>query len=79
LMPLVSNKIIGFDAETGKQAVTATAAGEVGQQPYVRRGVRQTQPQLITVSREGQLQGFGRRYEPVPGPLSVLPGLPTVP
>lgn len=79
LMPLVSNKIIGFDAETGKQAVTATAAGEVGQQPYVRRGVRQTQPQLITVSREGQLQGFGRRYEPGPGPLSVLPGLPTVP
>lgn len=79
LMPLVSNQIVGFDAETGKQAVTATAAGEIGQQPYVRRDVRQTQPQLITVSREGQLQGFGRRYEPLPQPLPDLPGLPSVP
>jgi len=41
--------------------------------------VRRTQPQLITVSREGQLQGFGRRFEPVPQPLPELPGLPTVP
>lgn len=79
LMPLVSNQIIGFDAETGKQAVTATAAGEIGQQPYVRRDVRATQPQLITVSREGQLQGFGRRYEPLPQAFAELPGLPSVP
>ncbi len=41
--------------------------------------VRQTSPQLITVSREGQLQGFGRRYEPVPQLLTELPGLPAVP
>jgi outer membrane protein assembly factor BamB len=78
-MPLVSSQILGFDPETGKPTVTATAAGEIGVQPYVRRDVRRTQVQLITVSREGQLQGFGRRFEPVPQPLGELPGLPAVP
>ncbi len=79
LQPLVSSQIVGFDPVTGKPTVTATAAGEIGVQPYVRLNVRQTSPQLITVSREGQLQGFGRRYEPVPQPLAELPGLPAVP
>ena len=79
LMPLVSNQIVGFDPATGKPSVTAVAAGEIGVQPYVRRDVRQTLPQLITVSREGQLQGFGRRFEPVPQPIAELPGLPAVP
>ena len=79
VMPLVSSQIVGLDAVTGKPTVTATAAGEIGVQPYVRLNVRQTSPQLITVSREGQLQGFGRRYEPVPQLLTELPGLPVVP
>lgn len=79
LQPLVSSQIVGFDPATGKPTVTATAAGEIGVQPYVRLNVRQTSPQLITVSREGQLQGFGRRYEPVPQLLTELPGLPAVP
>ncbi len=79
LMPLVSNQILGFDPETGKPTVTAAAAGEIGLQPYVRRDVRQTLPQLITVSREGQLQGFGRRFEPVPQPLGRASGAPAVP
>lgn len=79
LMPLVSNQIIGFKADSGKQAVTAAAAGEVGLQPYVRPDVRQTQPQVITVSRDGQLQGFGRRFEPLPQPLADLPGMVTNP
>jgi outer membrane protein assembly factor BamB len=79
VMPLVSSQIIGFDPETGKPTITATAASEIGLQPYVRRGVRQTQPQLITVSREGQLQGFGRRFEPVPQRLTELVGLPATP
>jgi outer membrane protein assembly factor BamB len=79
LMPLVSNQIVGFDPETGKPSVTAAAAGEIGLQPYVRRDARQTLPRLITVSREGQLQGFGRRFEPVPTALAELPGLPAVP
>ena len=79
LMPLVSKQIVGFDPVTGNRSVTAVAAEEIGLQPYVRRDVRQTLPQLITVSREGQLQGFGRRYEPIPQPLAELPGAPAVP
>jgi len=79
LMPLVSNQVVGFDPASGKPNATAAAAGEIGQQPYVRRDVRLTLPQLITVSREGQLQGFGRRFEPVPQPLAELPGLPATP
>lgn len=79
LMPLVSSQIVGFDAVTGTPSVTATAIGEIGLQPYVRRDAGLTQTRLITVSREGQLQGFGRRYEPVPQPLAELVGLPTVP
>lgn len=79
LQPLVSSQILGFDVATGKPTVTATAAGEIGVQPYVRLNVRQTLPQLITVSREGQLQGFGRRYEPVPQLLTELPGLTSTP
>jgi outer membrane protein assembly factor BamB len=79
LMPLVSKQIVGFDPATGKPSVTAAAAEEIGLQPYVRRDVRQTLPQLITVSREGQLQGFGRRFEPVPQTLAELPGAPAVP
>jgi outer membrane protein assembly factor BamB len=79
VMPLVSSLIVGFDPVSGKPTVTATAAGEIGLQPYVRRDVRRTLPQLITVSREGQLQGFGRRFEPIPQLLTELPGLPAVP
>ena len=79
LMPLVSNQIVGFDPVTGKQTLTAATAGEIGLQPHVRLGVRQTLPQLITVSREGQLQGFGRRFEPVPQLLPELFGSATVP
>ena len=79
LMPLVSNQILGFDPKTGTPNATAAAAGEIGQQPYVRRDVRSTLPQLITVSRDGQLQGFGRRVEPVPAPLGELPGAAAVP
>jgi outer membrane protein assembly factor BamB len=78
-MPLVSSQILGFDPESGEQIAAATAAGEIGLQPYVRRDVRQTLPLLITVSREGQLQGFGRRFEPVPQLLPELFGSPAVP
>jgi hypothetical protein len=79
VMPLVSSQIVGFDPATGKPTVTAAAAGEIGLQPHVRQGARQTLPQLITVSREGQLQGFGRRYEPIPQLLTEMLGLPTTP
>jgi outer membrane protein assembly factor BamB len=80
LMPMVSSEIAGFHPDTGEPAVTVRAAGEIGAQPHFRPAVRPTSPQLITVSREGQLQGFGRRFEPVPEPLQVpLLGSPALP
>jgi len=78
-MPLVSSQILGFDPATGKQTATATTAGEIGLQPHVRRDVRQTLPLLVTMSRDGQLQGFGRRFEPVPQLLPELVGTPATP
>jgi len=60
--------------------VTARAAGEIGAQPFIRTATRVTAPQLITVSREGQLQGFGRRFEPPPQQLQIpLLGAAAVP
>jgi outer membrane protein assembly factor BamB len=80
LMPMVSSEIAGFDPETGKPTVTVRAAGEIGTQPFVRAATRITLPLLITVSREGQLQGFGRRFEPLPQQLPVpLIGAQAVP
>src|SRR5688572_11053698 len=80
LMPLVSSEIGGYEPETGKLAVTVVAAGEIGRQPFIRAGVKRTAPVLITVSREGQLQGFGRRFEPVPVLLTTPPiGAPALP
>lgn len=79
LMPLVSSAISGFDLETGKPTVTVQAAGEIGLQPFFRPGARATAVRLVTVSRDGQLQGFAQRFEPVPAPLAELPGKPAVP
>jgi outer membrane protein assembly factor BamB len=80
LMPMVSSEIAEFDPETGAPAVSVRAAGEIGTQPFVRTVTRLTSPQLITVSREGQLQGFGRRFEPLPQALPVpLLGAPALP
>ena len=79
-MPMVSSEILGFDPETGKPTVTVRAAGEIGLQPFFRAGMRPTAPQLITVSREGQLQGFARRFEPPQQALPIpLPGAPALP
>jgi outer membrane protein assembly factor BamB len=80
LMPMVSSEILGFDPETGTPTVTVRTAGEIGVQPFFRPGARLTAPQVITVSREGQLQGFARRFEPPPQALPFpLPGAPALP
>lgn len=79
LMPLVGSAIAGFDLELGKATVTVQSAGEIGLQPFFRPNARPTAVRLVTVSREGQLQGFAQRFEPVPVPLDVLPGVPAVP
>lgn len=78
LMPM-SSEVAGFDPETGSPTVSVRAAGEIGVQPHLRSGVKITYPRLITVSREGQLQGFGRRIEPLPQLMDVLPGSPAIP
>ncbi len=79
-MPMVSSEIAAFDPETGKPVSTVRAAGEIGVQPFYRDGTRFTAPVLITVSREGQLQGFGRRLEPPSQPLPVPAlGAPALP
>jgi len=79
LMPLVSSAIAGFDPVTGAATVTVQAAGEIGLPPFFRRDARATAVRLVTVSRDGQLQGFLQRFEPVPALLGVLPGLPVTP
>ena len=80
MMPLVSNEIQGFELETGKPAASVRAAGEIGAQPFFRASASLASPRLITVSREGQLQGFGRRFEPPPQALPApLPGAPALP
>lgn len=79
LMPLISSSIAVFDAETGKPAAPVIAAGEIGPQPFFRTGVRATAVRLVTVSRDGKLQGFAPRMEPIPGLLAELPGLAAAP
>lgn len=79
MVPLGSSEILGFDLETGKASVTIKAAGELGAQPFLRPAARLTAPRLIAVSREGQLQAFGLRFEPPLAPLDALPGAPAVP
>jgi outer membrane protein assembly factor BamB len=79
LVPLVSSEIAQFDPTTGKALTSTKAAGELGSQPFIRTAARMTQPRLIAVSRDGQLQAFGLRFEPPFVPLDVLPGAPAVP
>src|SRR5262245_7388347 len=78
MIPLVSTSIQGFAPADGKLVVTINAAGETAAQPYVRQGARLSGARLITVSRDGQLQGFGLRFEPPPGPVKLI-GAPALP
>lgn len=79
VVPFISSEMAGFDPVSGEPAITLTAAGEIGAQPYLRQVSRVTAPRLITVSRDGKLQGFGLRFELPPAPLADLPGSPAVP
>ena len=64
---------------TGKALPPIKAAGELVSQPFIRTTARITSTRLIAVSRDGQLQGFGLRFEPAFVPLDVLPGAPALP
>jgi outer membrane protein assembly factor BamB len=72
MIPLVSTSIAGFAPVDGKEVVTINAAGETAAQPYVRETTRSSSARLITVSRDGHLQGFGLRFEPPPGPPRLV-------
>ncbi|HXG89078.1 MAG TPA: PQQ-binding-like beta-propeller repeat protein [Vicinamibacterales bacterium] len=75
LMPLVTTDIGAFTAATGAEAFTIRAIGELSGVPFLRESARPTAPRLIAMSREGALQGFSQRFEPVPAPLAELPGV----
>jgi outer membrane protein assembly factor BamB len=74
LLPLVTTDIGAFVAATGADSFIIRAAGETGGVPFVREGARLTATLLISMSREGALQGFAPRIEPLPAALSTLPG-----
>ena len=75
LLPLVTTDIGAFVAATGAESFTIRAAGETGGVPFIRDGARPTAPLLIAMSREGALQGFAPRIEPLPAALGTLPGI----
>ncbi|MDO8680006.1 MAG: PQQ-binding-like beta-propeller repeat protein [Acidobacteriota bacterium] len=79
MVPLGSSEIGAFEPTTGKPLTPIKAAGELGSQPFIRTTARLTSPRLIAVSRDGQLQAFGLRFEPPFVQLDVLPGAPAVP
>jgi outer membrane protein assembly factor BamB len=75
LVPLVTTDISAFAVRTGVAAFTIKAAGELGGVPYLRETPMPTAPRLIAISRDGKLQGFGSRFDPVPALLLNLPGV----
>jgi outer membrane protein assembly factor BamB len=75
LVPLVTSEIHAFQTTSGQPAFTITVAGEPGGLPFLRDTSRPTAPRLIAISRDGKLQGFGSRFDPVP---ALLPGLPGI-
>lgn len=74
-VPLVSADIATFTAATGAPTFTIRAAGELGGAPFLREMARPTAPRLIAISREGTLQGFAPRIDPVPEAVGELPGV----
>ncbi|MGQ0734306.1 MAG: outer membrane protein assembly factor BamB family protein [Acidobacteriota bacterium] len=75
LVPLVTTDIAAYSAETGAEAFTIRAVGELGGVPFLREDTRPTAPLLVAMSRAGALQGFAPRIEPPPAPLAALPGV----
>jgi outer membrane protein assembly factor BamB len=78
LLPFAT-EVVAYDPATGKAVASIPSSGEIGAAPQVRLDVRPTAARLITISRDGHLQGFGLRFEPRPAPIDVLPGAAAVP
>ena len=74
-VPFTTTDIGAYLAATGVEAFTIRSVGELGAIPFLRENVSPTEPRLVTLSREGALQGFAQRIEPPPAALAELPGV----
>jgi outer membrane protein assembly factor BamB len=74
----LANAVAVFDPATGKPLGTIAASGELSTAPHLRFRARPTGARLVTVTRDGRLQGFGEQIEAPPSALEALPGM-TVP
>jgi outer membrane protein assembly factor BamB len=78
LVPL-STTVALFGAVAGEARGRLEASGEISASPYLRHEARPTAATLIAITRDGRMQGFGRRFEDPPAPLGPLPGQTVVP
>lgn len=76
LVPFVSNEIAAFAPSDGKPLFTIRGLGELGAHPHLRVNPAPTGTRIVTINREGTLQGLAQRFEPPPAPLEALPGVP---
>ena len=74
LVPFSTTDIGAYLATTGAEAFTIRAAGELGGAPFLRDNAPATATRLVTITREGSLQGFAERFEQSPVRLAELPG-----
>jgi len=75
LIPFVSTALSAFGAIDGKPLFDISAAGELAGQPHLRTGGPATGARLVTISRDGHLQGFAQQIEAPPALLTELPGV----
>lgn len=78
MVPLAT-AMTAFDAATGKPIGTLPVSGEMSAPPHLHAAVRATGARLITLTRDGRLQGHAPRIEEAPAPLEALPGQAVVP
>lgn len=76
LVPFVSNEIAAFTPADGTPLFTIQSLGELGARPHLRSNPFPTRARIVTINREGTLQGLAPRFEPPPAPLEALPGVP---
>lgn len=74
LIPFVSTALAAFGTADGKADFAISSTGELAGPPHLRLTGPLTGARLITVSREGRLQGFGEAIEAAPAVLAELPG-----
>jgi outer membrane protein assembly factor BamB len=76
LVPFAAEMMGAYRADTGAEAFSIGAAGELLGGLFLRENVQATVPRVIAQTREGSVQGFAPRVEAPPAPLAALPGSP---